>query len=419
VRLTPRQYRADEGDAPRVYRLDRATGLGRARRTDEGYLVVEGYIAKPGVLRYRNADGSWRRELVLPEELHRADSLATIDRKPVTLNHPPVNQRPVGPHNVRRLGVGDASEPSVAEDGHVKMSLIVRDAAAIRAVESGQHELSPGYSVRLDMTPGVHPEFGEYDAIQRDRRYDHLAIVGRARGGSTVRLRADEAAGDTFTPPSKESKMNPTLLMLAAGLGLALRHDMSDEAAGEAIRSKQDDLKSRADAVDAAEAALAVEKTRADTAEEALAAKEQERADAAAQVMDLPAMVAWSSERSALEKAAREHKIDGLDKLDEMTGEEIRKAVVTKAQPEARADGSEDYYRAAFDMLPADEMTGEEIRKAPRGGRTDSFGGMTGPRKVTKPKSEERADSPRVDGTKPYNDTFDEQRAKLDAAARL
>lgn len=67
-----------------VQRFDRGE-LRSAVRTPEGYYLAEAYVARPGVYEYLNADGSTRRELILPEELHHADSLATLARKPVTL----------------------------------------------------------------------------------------------------------------------------------------------------------------------------------------------------------------------------------------------------------------------------------------------------------------------------------------------
>ena len=48
-------------------------------------------------------------------------------------------------------------------------------------------ELSCGYNLRLDETPGVW-EGQPYDAIQRDIEINHLALVDKARAGEQARL---------------------------------------------------------------------------------------------------------------------------------------------------------------------------------------------------------------------------------------
>lgn len=60
-----------------------------------------------------------------------------------------------------------------------------------------REECSCGYHCDLDPTPGVTPGGERFDAIQKNIRYNHLALGpggGWGRGGSTVRLRLD--AGD-------------------------------------------------------------------------------------------------------------------------------------------------------------------------------------------------------------------------------
>lgn len=172
-----------------VFRCDRGE-LRSPIRTEEGYILADGYFARPGVLEYRDASGNVFRELIPEEELHRADSLSTMGRKPVTYEHPP---ELVNKDNVATYGCGDTdSEITIADNGYVKVRLAIRRADLIDAVERGDAvELSPGYFCDLDVTPGVHEKYGAYDAIQRNRRYNHLASVGLARGGRDIRLRTD------------------------------------------------------------------------------------------------------------------------------------------------------------------------------------------------------------------------------------
>lgn len=239
----------------RVRRYDRGE-LRRSHRTDEGYLYAEGYAVRAGVLTYVNADGSTFRELVTEDELRNADSLGTLGNKPITLEHP---DEFVNADNQRDVQVGTVGQEIDVEGGFVKVRLAVHADAAVKAVDSGKVELSPGYTVELDMTPGVHPEHGPYDAIQRNRRYNHLAIVDAARGGSQVRLRADAAmqvrddsAPEPGTGPrraatdSQENQMNPNIARLLAVLGLSAKFDSEDDAlaaglnAIEALKAKAD-----------------------------------------------------------------------------------------------------------------------------------------------------------------------------------
>src|SRR5690554_4231057 len=188
-----RVYRTDAADAatPTVARYDRAA-LKSFVKTDEGYLLVEGYASRPGILQYIQPDGTARRELVPADELAKTDSLATLARKPVTLDHP---DGFVTPENVADHQVGDVSESIEIEEmnGFVKIRMAVRKADAIEAINNGVRELSVGYTTEIEETSGVDPVFGRYDAIQRNRRYNHVAIVPRGRAGSEVGLRADSA----------------------------------------------------------------------------------------------------------------------------------------------------------------------------------------------------------------------------------
>jgi hypothetical protein len=219
--------RCDSADDGMVQRYDRAE-LRPLHRTTEGYLFCEGDIAKPGILEYRQPDGSVIRELIAADQLHRADSLGTMARKPVTLEHP---DEDVTPANVGALGVGDVDgEIEVVEGGYVRIRMCIRRQDAIDAIMAGKRELSPGYRCRIDPTPGVHPEFGPYDQAQVGRVYNHHAICDKARGGATIHLRADsaDAVAVTSLPPGKPH-MNALLVALLTKLNV--KHLDSEAAA--------------------------------------------------------------------------------------------------------------------------------------------------------------------------------------------
>lgn len=421
---TRRHWRTDSGDEgteepARVRRCDRGDLL-RAHRTTEGYLFIEGRAARPGVLTYRNADGSTTRELVLPEELHRTDSLATLGQKPVTVEHPSV---PVGPDNERELGVGNVDgEVSVEEEGgFVRVKLAVRRRDGIDAVESdGIRELSPGYDCRIDATPGTHPVYGAYDQIQRDRRYNHLALTERARGGPEIRFRVDGASVQVDPFPIEDRPMHPKLLLLLASLLGAPnikrrtdtgRTDEADEATIDAAIAKAGEMQAKlaevlpiaATAADlrakiaALETELAGEKAKLAAAEASAASAPSPEAvieaaaemeplegmDAAGQASATPEMKRMDAvskvlrrvgeERAKLEAAARSLRIDAKD-VAKLGLAGLRKLVVTTANPQARKDADAAYYRVAVDMLPA----GLATRADAAGDAADPYAAISG-----------------------------------------
>jgi hypothetical protein len=375
---------ADEG---RVQRYDRGE-LRSMRVTAEGFVLCEGFVAKPGVLVYRRADGTTVRELIPAEELHRVDSLGTLGRKPLTLEHP---DEDVTPDNVTALGVGDlASDVAVVEGGYVKVQIAIRKRDAITAVQRGTVELSPGYSCRLDATPGTDPMFGAYDAIQRDRRYNHVAITEAARGGPEIRLRADSAVATSPLP--REAQMHPKLLALFALLGITAPRkddgvapaDAPTDASLDAVLAKVGEMKSAisgsadkaalqaelialkaklatveqelaaANADDTAKVEPTVEAVTgaidaameaSPAAEPAAASPEEKKQDAIRNVVARTA-----GERTRLEVLARHARIDAAT-IDKLGLRALRKLVVTTAQPAARKDADDAYYRAAVDML--------------------------------------------------------------------
>lgn len=204
-----------------VYRQDRG-GHGALRSpvtTPQGFLRAQGHAARTGIYEYRRADGSIQRELRPREEVMHPDSLASYASAPVTLEHPADEE--VNAENVRRHEVGHVEGPARADGDAVTTDTLIKDAKAIKAVKAGKQELSPGYKIRLDETSGFAPEYaypgnptGRYDAVQRDIRVNHLAIVDRARGGSAMRLRMDAAevelrSGDAVSPRSSACSTSP------------------------------------------------------------------------------------------------------------------------------------------------------------------------------------------------------------------
>lgn len=181
-----------------VFRYDRGGTLRPPTTTPQGFLRVDGHAARVGIYEYRRADGGVQRELRPREEVMHPDSLASYDAASVTLGHPAEEE--VTAENVRKHEVGTVSGAAREDGDAVATSQVVKDAKAIKQIRAGKQELSPGYKIEIDPTPGFAPEYatpgnptGRYDAVQRKIRVNHLAIVDRARGGIGMRLRLDDA----------------------------------------------------------------------------------------------------------------------------------------------------------------------------------------------------------------------------------
>lgn len=153
--------------------------------TDEGYLVDHPIVTTCGVFEYKNADGSTRRELRLPEYVFEEKSLESYKGKPIIITH---NAGEVDKDNVRREQIGTIMSAGYRDGDSVRCEIIIHDVNALE--RCGLKELSLGYSLDTDDTPGVYR--GEkYDCIQKNIEINHLALVGEARAGDTARLNID------------------------------------------------------------------------------------------------------------------------------------------------------------------------------------------------------------------------------------
>lgn len=178
-----------------VMRFDLARISPRVTTTPQGFMKAPAFVTKPGVFEYRRADGKMQRELRLPEDVFHEDSLATISNAPITRDHPSCGW--VNADNARDLSIGHLSETVTREDNKVGAIAIITEKQAIQDVHKGDlREFSMGYKCKVEWTNGVHPEYGRYDCIQRNIRYNHAAMGGKSwgRAGEDVVLRLDSGA---------------------------------------------------------------------------------------------------------------------------------------------------------------------------------------------------------------------------------
>lgn len=324
-----------------VRRIDSGV-LAKPQKQPNGWLRVDGYLTRTGVFTYGLPDGKVIREYRPPEEVFKADTMASFELVPVTDAHPPEF---LTAENTTKYQRGAVSAPKVDGD-KVRGTLLVTDADLVKKLEDGDaRQVSCGYLCDLEETPGITKEGLRYDAVQRNIRGNHVAIVPVGRAGPEVRVRMDAAEQINETP--KEKHMHQVRI---DGITYEVTTPQAVEAFAKLEKQHADQLeKAKKDAADAQATADKAQAT-ADKAQAKSDAAADELKKAHAELKELPAKLkADMATRSELEDKARvvlgaEAKLDGLSPLD------VRKAVLAALAPELKLDGkSEAYIEARFD----------------------------------------------------------------------
>ena len=329
--------------------------------TPEGYLRAWATIARTGVQHYTDADGSIRREYRPEAEVASPESLASFAGKAITLEHPPVL---LDSENTKNYQVGFSGTEVVYDNGFVRAVMTITDKDAIERIMRGDaKEVSAGYRVSYDATPGVTDNGENYDGIQTGISGNHIAVVRRGRAGPQVKLhldRLDAADPSLFTPieePSMTAKVNfdGAEFEVTESVALAITKEREDaKMSFEDMKKKYDGMMSEAskmkEEMDAMEQEM---KGKCDSAEGRADALAQEletvKADLeAAKAVNVDSLV---DERIALIDKARvslDSAFDFAGKSDREIMEASIKAVRGDSDLSERSD---DYVTAMFDTL--------------------------------------------------------------------
>lgn len=401
----------------RVMRLD-SIKLDDTYWTEEGYLVDHPIVTSCGIFEYTNPDGTVRRELRLPENVFDEKSLASYEGKPIIITH---DAGKVDKTNVDHEQIGTILSQGYRDGNDVRAKIVIHDTDALR--ECGLRELSLGYNLTTDETPGTW-NGQPYDAIQRNIEINHLALVANARAGEQARLNIDGETkkptlkgakimskktrkdGGPLTPEELKEAVEAYKARRAQRAGLDTEEPTStppaqDEEETAAAAPTQDEegadkvqmVKDRRDRRDqegdpaTPEAALGViaqqdedidtllgvieameakqdfdeaEEPKKDSEEEEKTDEEEEKQDEAGS--EANSMNADSVDRIVRTRVALARIGDrlNLDGLDTMSIIDAKKAIIKKVKPSMRLDGkSKTYINAAFD-LAVDEMNAKK-----------------------------------------------------------
>jgi hypothetical protein len=348
-----------------IFHLDKKN----IKRTDAGFLRIPIRATRTGVFTYYNGDGTIRREVRLPEEVFHPDSMPTMAGIPLTIRHP---EELVTVDNVEEHTIGLTGDQIEKAEGKFLdiMGTITKKGAIEdlqKKVDAGiTQEVSCGYLCELEFKPGVYN--GErYDAIQRNIRYNHLALVDRGRAGKDVKIKLD---GDDAVFYHEYKGAISMKKITIDGVEFEVE-DKVAEAIEAKMKKDQSDLasqKKRADENETKLAEVKKEKDQAeakkDSAESKLSNLEKENKELKEKRIDQADLDKAVEERaqvcSVAGKFIPEFKKDGKTNL------EIKKEVIKAVSPDLKLDEkSEDYVNARFDAISEDETVHvDKVKKA-------------------------------------------------------
>lgn len=328
-----------------MFLTDRLNITTEREYTDEGFLIVPARISRTGIQEYlavemglTDKDPKDIIKVYRPEdEVFNDDSLTSFANKPVTNNHPPelVNSR-----NSRQYTVG-MSGPEVARDGmFAKTVLHVTDEDAIKNIESGKVELSNGYTADIEWTPGVTPDGEQYDAVQRNIKGNHIAIVERGRAGPACRVAdnlpnlGDEVTMAKITIDGVDFEVSDQAAQAVGKLQARLKDaEMETQEKDEELKKKEEDQE---------EMAKEAKKT-----EDSLKAQLD---DAKSKIPTADTLDKLVTDRTAVVDTVR--KVMPEIEWEGKDADTLRREVVAAKCPNVQLDSvSVDYINARFDML--------------------------------------------------------------------
>lgn len=319
----------------RVHRRDFGGVTSKVTRTPQGGVRLDAALTRTGVFTYRDHEGRSWREYRPAEEVFRDDSLATLEAAPVTELHP---EKMVDAETWSSVTVGTLAGSPRRDGIFVVAPLTVQRADAAAKVERRElHDVSAGYTCRVDWTAGVSPEGERYDAIQRDIQYNHFALgpEGWGRAGTDVSLRIDGAAEQV----RGESAPKGITVRKIKIKGREYKLDADDEvaAAQQAVEEQTAAVDSMGAKLQAAEEALKGAIGEIAALKAKIEAEEKSEPKVTEDMVSEEVADAIASKRIALrERAAR---VLGEEKLDGLKAHEIHRKVIAKTLPTVKLDG--------------------------------------------------------------------------------
>lgn len=318
---------------------------GGLRRTTDGYLAGVARVAKANNIQTYLGREVGRPDLATvrvfrPEaEVFADKAMHSAAYRPFTVDHPADG---VSSKNWRAHARG-GSGGEIARDGDfLAVPLVLMDSAAIDEYEGGKRELSAGYECELDWTPGTTKDGQTYDAVQTKIRFNHFALVGKARGGPDLKL-GDGRKTESEIMTERTFHVDGVPFTGSEQTATLVSKILADrDTARAAITAKDAEIVKANDA-----AAKAVETIKAKDAE--IAALNTKLADATKPEV----LAAAAAARSALLDSAKKL-MPTLKDAEKLSDAEIHTAVVTHKMGDAAKEFDANGFAVAFKTLAKD-----------------------------------------------------------------
>ena len=330
----------------------------KLQRTPEGYLTAYIRVSCAGVFRYLGKDGKTIDRVLRPEtEVGAAESVASLNSKPLTLKHP--NEQ-VTVENINKYAVGFTGTDAYVDGIDLWITITVTDPKAIEAIDKKEVKaVSCGYDVDVleeNDNPLNNWRGTEYNKIQHGIRYNHVALVYAGRAGESVEITVGDSIDEIFNnhnnktgdgkkaDPAKDSAMKKIVIDGAVY--------ECDEAVAAKVSGLEKQLADSAVAHKAEVEKLTAEKD-AKVAELDKVTAERDSAQAEVKTLkekqlDEATIQKMVDEKIALVDTAKKY---GCEVKAEDSALDIKKAVVSKAFGDKMdlKDKNEVYVQTAFD----------------------------------------------------------------------
>lgn len=340
------------GSVQRYERIDSWMFVSGAVTDADGFLRDSPIVARTGIYIYQQPDGTIRREYRPPEEVFDTDSEASFVGKPIVVGHPASGI--VNSDTAQDLAIGTILSSGYPKDEtNIACDIVIHNPSAI----GEKRGLSLGYRVDLEETSGTTPDGQQYDAIQRNIRINHLAVVDRARAGAKARLNLD---GDEIIE-GVEMKMKIKID--------SVDFEVDEKIANyvNSLQSKEENARVKLDTANTELKTVKEQNTTLKADADALKAKvdaaDAEKEKAVKEAVE--AVKADMQERAELEETA---KIAKVEKTDGLTNAELKAGIVKAAFGESfKLDGASDAYldgaySAAKEMLRNDNAKHQAVK---------------------------------------------------------
>ncbi len=176
------------------------------------------------------------------EELTNPETLKSLEEIPFVDDHTMIGD---GFVPAEEKGVHGVTGKNVKVNGDlITNDLIVYSQTLKDLIDSGKRDLSMGYRCRYELTPGTY-KGQNYDAIQRDIRFNHIALVEEGRMGSECRVTDNAIVYDNLDLriQKKEQKMAKITLDedLKQEIKEEIKKELLNEGGEEVIEKKTDE----------------------------------------------------------------------------------------------------------------------------------------------------------------------------------